>query len=113
MWQNGDLGLDAGLYSPEYVVVHTGILITETEKFNKYIDKIMTKISKENRLIFCMHGDFNVNLLHYNTPNYTHGFINNMICHYLYLTFYTQLVSLIIQLWSLITSFLMTQPLKL
>ena len=25
---------------------------TETEKFNKYIDKVMTKISKENKLIF-------------------------------------------------------------
>ena len=32
---------------------------TEIEKFNKYIDKVMTKITKENKLIFCM-GDFNV-----------------------------------------------------
>ena len=57
-------------------------LNTEIEKFNKYIDKIMTKISKENNLIFCM-GDFNGNLLNYNTHNYTNEFMNNMISHYL------------------------------
>ena len=55
---------------------------TEIEKFNKYIDKIMAKTSKENKLIFCM-GDFNVNLLNYDTHNYTDEFINNMISHYL------------------------------
>ena len=42
----------------------------------------MTKITKENKLIFCM-GDFNVNLLNYNTHNYTNEFMNNMISHYL------------------------------
>ena len=41
----------------------------------------MTKISYENKLIFCM-GDFNVNLLNYNTHNYTNKFMNNMISHY-------------------------------
>ena len=55
---------------------------TEIEKFNKYIDKVITKITKENKLIFCM-GDFNVNLLNYNTHNYTYEFMNNMISHYL------------------------------
>ena len=42
----------------------------------------MTKITKENKLIFCL-GDFNVNLLNYNTHNYTNEFMNNMISHYL------------------------------
>ena len=28
-------------------------------------------------------GDFNVNLLNYNTHNYTNEFMNNMISHYL------------------------------
>ena len=42
----------------------------------------MTKITKENKLIFCM-GDFNVNLLNYHTHNYTNEFMNNMISHYL------------------------------
>ena len=55
---------------------------TEIEQFNKYIDKVMTKITEENKLIFCM-GDFNVNLLNYNTHNYTNEFMNNMISHYL------------------------------
>ena len=38
---------------------------TEIDKFNKYIDTVMAKISKENKLVFCM-GDSNVNLLNYN-----------------------------------------------
>ena len=55
---------------------------TEVEKFNDYIDKVMQKISKENKLIFCM-GDFNVNLLNYNLHSHTNDFINTMISHYL------------------------------
>ena len=55
---------------------------TEIEKFNKYTDKVMTKIFKKNKFIFCM-GDFNVNLSNYNTHNYTNEFMNNMISHYL------------------------------
>ena len=55
---------------------------TEVEKFNNYIDKVMQKISKENKLIFCM-GDFNVNLLNYNLHSHTNDFINTMISHYL------------------------------
>ena len=43
---------------------------TEVEKFNNYIDKVMQKISKENKLIFYM-GDFNVNLLNYNLHSHT------------------------------------------
>ena len=50
--------------------------------FNKYIDKIRTIISKENKLFFCI-GDFNVNLLKCNTHSYTNEFMNNMISHYL------------------------------
>ena len=50
---------------------------------NTEIDKfIMGKISKENKLVFCM-GDFNVNLLNYNVHTYTNDFLNTMISHYL------------------------------
>ena len=55
---------------------------TEIDKFNKYINRVMAKISKENNLIFCM-GDFNVNLLNYNAHTHTNDFLNTMISHYL------------------------------
>ena len=40
----------------------------------------MQKISKENELLFIM-GDFNVNLLNYESHNDTNDFINTMISH--------------------------------
>ena len=55
---------------------------TEVEQFNKYMDKVMDKVSKENKLIFCM-GDFNVNLLNYNIHSHTNDFVNTMISHHL------------------------------
>ena len=36
---------------------------TEMEKFYQYIDRNLAKISKENKLVFCMGDQFNVNLL--------------------------------------------------
>ena len=42
----------------------------------------MQKISKENKLIFCM-GDFNVSLLNYDLHGHTNDFINTIISHYL------------------------------
>ena len=42
----------------------------------------MSKISKENKLVFVM-GDFNVNLLNYESHNKTNDFINTMVSHYL------------------------------
>ena len=42
----------------------------------------MEKISKENKLIFLM-GDFNINLLNYESHGETNDFINTMISHYL------------------------------
>ena len=55
---------------------------TEIDKFNKYINRVMANISKENKLVFCM-GDFNVNLLNYNVHTHTNDFLNTMISHYL------------------------------
>ena len=56
--------------------------ITDINKFNNYIDNIVQKISKENKLLFIM-GDFNVNFLNYESHNDTNDFINTMISHYL------------------------------
>ena len=55
---------------------------TEIDKFNEYINRVMAKISKENKLVFCM-GDFNANLLNYNVHTHTNDFLNTMISHYL------------------------------
>ena len=54
---------------------------TDIKKFNNYIDNIMQKISKENKLLSIM-GDFNVNLLNYESHNDTNDFINTMISHH-------------------------------
>ena len=50
--------------------------------FNDHIDQIMQKISNKNKLLFLM-GDFNVNLLNYESHIDTNDFINTMISHYL------------------------------
>ena len=47
-----------------------------------YIDKTLNKVSKENKLILMM-GDFNINLLNYESHSDTNEFLNNMISHYL------------------------------
>ena len=49
------------------------------KKFNEYVDQTMHRISKENKLIFLM-GDFNVNLLKYNSHETNH-FVNTMILY--------------------------------
>ena len=55
---------------------------TNVDKFNDYINQTMEKISKENKLIFLI-GDFNINLLNYESLGETDDFINTMISHYL------------------------------
>ena len=47
-----------------------------------YIDKPLNKISKENKLILMM-GNFNINLLNYESHSDTNVFLNNVISHYL------------------------------
>ena len=42
----------------------------------------MEKISKQHKLIFLM-GDFDINLLNYESHGKTNDFINAMISHYL------------------------------
>ena len=54
------------------------------DKFNDYINQTLEKISKENKLIFLI-GDFNINLLNYESHGETNDFINIMISHYLLL----------------------------
>ena len=44
---------------------------TEIEKFYQYIDRILTKISKESKLVFCMGDQFDVNLSNYNIHTHT------------------------------------------
>ena len=43
---------------------------TDVKKFNDYVNQTMQKISRENKLIFLM-GDFNVNLLNYESHGET------------------------------------------
>ena len=55
---------------------------TDIEKFINYMDKVMTKIVRENKLVFCM-GDFSVNLLNYNVHNPTNEFLDSVLSSYL------------------------------
>ena len=49
---------------------------TEIEKFYQYIARILTEISKENKLVFCMGYQFNVNFLNYNVHTHTNDIDN-------------------------------------
>ena len=55
----------------------------EIEKFYQYIDRILTKISEENKLVFCMGDQFNVNLsncnVHTRTDDIDNIFSNNTV----------------------------------
>ena len=58
---------------------------TELQSFMDYIDKTLTKVSKEDKLIL-MIEDFNINLLNYESHSSdTNEFLHNMISHYLLL----------------------------
>ena len=62
---------------------------TELKCFIDYINKILSKVAKENKLIFIM-DDFNINLLNYESHSDTNEFLNNMISLYLLLISYIQ-----------------------
>ena len=55
---------------------------TDIKKYVEYRDKNLLKISKESKLVFVM-GDFNVNLLNYESHNKINDFINTMASRYL------------------------------
>ena len=55
---------------------------TDPKKFVDYMDNVFSKLSKANKSVFLM-GDFNVNLLSYETHSDTNDFINSMVSHYL------------------------------
>ena len=57
-------------------------LNTDPKKFVDYMDNVFSKLSKANKSVFLM-GDFNVNLLSYETHSDTNDFINSMVSHYL------------------------------
>ena len=46
------------------------------------MDMTMSKLSKENKLIFVM-GDLNLNLRNCESHSETNGFLNCMVSHYL------------------------------
>ena len=55
----------------------------EFEKSYQYSDRILTKISRENKLVFCMGDQFEVNLSNCNVHTYTNDvgniFSNNTV----------------------------------
>ena len=55
---------------------------TDTSNFIDHIDLTLQKVQKENKTVFMM-GDFNINLLKYQSHPETNDFINLMVSHYL------------------------------
>ena len=55
---------------------------SDKQKFIEYMDSTLTKLEKTNKIISVM-GDFNINLLGYDSDSETNDFINTMVSHYL------------------------------
>ena len=53
---------------------------TDPSKFLEYMESIVSKFENKNKLI-CIMGDFNLNLLNYESHLYTDDFINFMVSH--------------------------------
>ena len=51
---------------------------TDVEEFKDHLEKVFQKISKENKLIYLM-GDFNFDLLNYETDTDTASFVNSIV----------------------------------
>ena len=54
---------------------------TDTSKFIEYFESALSKIDKNK--IICVLGDFNINLLNYESYSDTNDFVNSMVSHYL------------------------------
>ena len=53
---------------------------TDTAKFMEYTESTLTKVDKNKYAVFFM-GDFNIDLLKYESHNYTNDFINSLVSH--------------------------------
>ena len=51
---------------------------TDISKFTKYLSSCLSKIKSEDRLVFIM-GDFNINLLNYDSHTDTSEFLDQMV----------------------------------
>ena len=81
---------------------------TDAQEFVNYLHNLRQKLGKENNHIYLM-GDFNLNLLNYESHSDTNDFINTMVSHFCSLMFYTQLELQITLLLLLITYSLILQ----
>ena len=55
---------------------------SDITNFNNHISSILQKVQKENKSLIIM-GDFNINLVNYDSHPETNDFINLMVSHYL------------------------------
>ena len=55
---------------------------TDNTKFIEYLEATLSKV--DNSKIICAIGDFNINLLNYDSHSETNEFINSMVSHYLF-----------------------------
>ena len=53
---------------------------TDASKFSDYMESTLSKIENKNKII-CVKGDFNLNLLNYETHTHTNDFVNSMVFH--------------------------------
>ena len=62
---------------------------TDTTTFIEYLETTLSKVDKNK--IICVIGDFNINLLNYESHSGTNEFINSMVSHYLLPHFFSPL----------------------
>lgn len=56
---------------------------TDTVKFNNSINNVLTRINKEDKICYIL-GDFNINLLKYETHSFTKEFLNILQANYFF-----------------------------
>ena len=54
---------------------------TDVTKFIEYLESVLSKVDKNK--IVCVMGDFNINLLNYESHNDTNEFTNSMVSHHM------------------------------
>ena len=53
---------------------------TDASKFIDYMESTLSKVENKTKII-CVMGDFNLNLLNYETHTHTNDFVSSMVSH--------------------------------
>ena len=74
------LKLEITRSKPFYAYRHPN---SDISNFIEHVESTFTKFNKDKYNVFLM-GDFNIDLLRYDSPGYTRDLVNSMISHFFY-----------------------------